>query len=177
MSASPIFRSRWLSTPDPAGIQTRAAYEPTKPTKTLSVVSVGAGVGRIQKTSAVEGREQRGEANGGRLLTFDEDRLRRLEDRCHRTGYALAERYCPACGFSFWNVIARGDASCYACALLREGKPLRCAGCGGEEWRRDEHGRRACATCHGGDTRGPAPSSITSLRSTSRDVSAPGGAV
>ena len=103
----------------------------------------------------------------GRLLAFDEDRLRRHEERRQRTAAALAERYCPACGFSFWRVSPRGDASCYACTLLREGKPLRCARCGLEEWQRDRAGRRVCATCAPG-VQGPAPVEIAA-------PTAPGG--
>jgi hypothetical protein len=92
------------------------------------------------------------------VLTFDPDRLRRHEERAARTAAALAERFCEACGFSSWRVSPRGDASCYACDLIREGRPLRCTGCGGQEWRRDEHRRRACATCPEGDARVRSPS-------------------
>lgn len=111
----------------------------------------------------------------GRLLALDEDRLRRHEERRQRMTSVLAERFCPACGFSFWRVSPQGDASCYACTLLRQGRPLRCARCGLEEWRRDEHGRRVCASCHGGDTRGSAPVEIASPEPTSREFPAPRG--
>lgn len=104
------------------------------------------------------------------VLVLDDAHRRRHDERRERTADALAERYCPACGFSFWRVPARGDSSCYACALLREGKPLRCARCGGEEWRRDEHGRRACSTCSGGDGEVAAPSAIAPPGRTSGDV-------
>jgi hypothetical protein len=104
------------------------------------------------------------------VITFDPDRVRRHEERAARTAETLVETYCPACGFSFWRVTPRGDASCYACDLLREGKPLRCARCGGEEWRRDEHGRRECAKCAGGDTTAAAPLGIAPPGRTSREV-------
>jgi hypothetical protein len=110
------------------------------------------------------------------VLTFDPDRLRRHEAQAARTAAALAERFCEACGFSFWRVTSRGDADCYACSLVREGKPLRCTGCGREEWRRDEHGHARCATCHEEDARVAAPSAIVRPESTSRDVSEEGGA-
>jgi hypothetical protein len=113
----------------------------------------------------------------GRLLALDEDRLRRHEEWAARTAGSLVERYCEACGFSFWRVSPRGDASCYACVLLREGKPFRCAGCGDEKWRRDSAGRRVCSTCHGGDSRGAAPGEIAASGATSREFPAPGGAV
>lgn len=113
----------------------------------------------------------------GRLLAFDEERRLRHEARAARTAAALAERFCEACGFSFWRVTSRGDASCYACDLIREGRPLRCAACGGEEWCRDEHGRRACATCAGGDTTtAAAPLAFARPEASSREVSEPGGA-
>jgi hypothetical protein len=60
--------------------------------------------------------------------------------------------------------------------LLTEGKPLRCARCGGEEWQRDGAGRRACAMCAGGDARVAAPPVHVRPESTSRDVSEEGGA-
>jgi hypothetical protein len=110
------------------------------------------------------------------VLTFDPDRLRRHEARAARTAAALPERFCEACGFSSWRVTSRGDASCYACDLIREGRPLRCAACGGEEWCRDEHGRRACATCAGGDTTAAAPLAFARPEASSREVSEPGGA-
>jgi dGTP triphosphohydrolase len=109
-------------------------------------------------------------------LVFDPERSRRLEERRQRTLTALAERYCPACGFSFWRVSPRGDPDCYGCTLLREEKPLRCAACGAEKWRRDSAGRRVCSTCHEGDSRGAAPVEIASPEPTSREFSAPRGA-
>jgi hypothetical protein len=105
----------------------------------------------------------------GRLLAFD-------PTRAARTAAALDERYCETCGFGFWRVTPRGDAECYACVLLREGKRVRCAGCGLEEWRRDEHGRRACVTCAGGDARVAPPPSIVAPESTSSEIPAPGAA-
>ncbi len=104
----------------------------------------------------------------GRVLPF-------YPTRAARTAASLAERFCPACGFSFWRVSSRGDARCYACALLAEGKPLRCARCGGEGWQRDEHGRRTCATCAGGDTRVAAPLEIVAPGRTSGEFPAPEG--
>src|ERR1017187_9183224 len=87
------------------------------------------------------------ELNRHAVLVFDAERLHRHEERRARTLTALAERYCATCGYSFWRVSPRGDASCYAWALPRDGKPLRCARCGLEEWPRDEHGRAACSKC------------------------------
>jgi hypothetical protein len=104
----------------------------------------------------------------GRVLPFDARRS--------RTAAALAERFCEACGFSFWRVSSRGDASCYGCTLMAEGKPLRCARCGGQEWRRDEHGRRACSTCPEGDARVAAPLAFAPPGRTSSEVSEGGGA-
>lgn len=51
----------------------------------------------------------------GRLLSFDEDRLRRHEERQQRTAEALAGKFCEACGKSWWAVNARGDAWCVPC--------------------------------------------------------------
>lgn len=49
MSAPPlVFRSRWLPAPDPENLHARAGYEPTEPTKTLSVISVGATPSRFR---------------------------------------------------------------------------------------------------------------------------------
>jgi hypothetical protein len=109
-------------------------------------------------------------------LVFDPERLRRLEERRQRRLASLAERYCPACGLSFWRVSSRGDTSCYGCELVREGRPLRCAACGAEKWRRDSAGRRTCVTCHGGDTRSAAPVEIAAPGAASREFPAPGGA-
>jgi hypothetical protein len=78
-------------------------------------------------------------AVGARVLSFEE-RRRRAEVR-------LAERSCSTCGFSWWRIDARGDADCYACALLTTGRALLCARCGGTEWDSDALGRKACAAC------------------------------
>jgi hypothetical protein len=56
-------------------------------------------------------------------------------------------------------------------ALIREGKPLRCAACGGEKWRRDGQGRRACSTCAGGDARVAAPLEIAPPGRTPEEIS------
>ena len=109
-------------------------------------------------------------------LVFDPDRLRRHEERAAWTAAVLAERYCGACRFSFWRVTSRGDAECYACALVRAGHALVCAACGRSDWHRDEHGHAVCATCAPGDTRVAAPPRSRPLAETSREVSEEGGA-
>ncbi len=105
----------------------------------------------------------------GRVLTFD-------PTRAARTAASLAERFCPACGFSFWRVSPRGDASCYGCAALALDRALVCARCGRSDWRRDEHGHAECATCHEGDARVAAPLEIVSPGRASRAFLEDGGA-
>lgn len=91
------------------------------------------------------------------------------EERAARKCAVLAERYCPACGFSFWRVTSRGDASCYGCDLLRAGRALVCAACGRSDWRRDEHGHAVCASCATGG-QSPAPVEIVLPGATSGAV-------
>jgi hypothetical protein len=128
----PVFRSRWLPAPSPAGGQKVLGEEPAKPAKPGFEGFEGAEVARVPSPTA-----------SGRLLPFD-------PERHGRTAARLATARCSTCGFGFWRVSARGDASCYACELRAAGLELHCANCKGASWRRDVFGRVSCATCAGG---------------------------
>lgn len=139
MSTPLVFRSRWLSPAEPQQSSTREGYEPTKTTKTTETPEGGARGVFVGFVGAELAGIQNLAPSSGRVLTFAE--------RAARANTALSERFCPACGFSFWSVSERGDSSCFGCELLRAGKSLRCAHCGAEEWHLDSAGRRSCGRC------------------------------
>ncbi len=73
-----------------------------------------------------------------RILPFDPARRRRAAAH-------LAGTSCPSCGWSWWRVSPRGDASCLACSELAAGRTPRCETCKQTTGWETVDGRKRCA--------------------------------